>query len=159
MNIGVKSISDMTFRPERFFLGQTSGCGLARDPFGKVIQRFAVTTRGARTNTYGAIQIDQTFIFDSGEIEAMSWLITEALEGRYIVAEPTSGTGIVARAVDDDFEISFRRQFKSRFGRVSARFQSRMSLLEPELAVANNKVSVLGAPLGTMTTFHRKIGA
>ncbi len=152
-------MSDMSFRPERFFLGQTSGCGLARDPFGKVIQRFVVTTRGARTNTYGALQIDHTFVFDNGEIEAMSWLITEAAEGRYVIAEPRSGTGIIARAVDDDFEMSFKRQFKSRFGQVTARFQSRMSLLEPELAVANNKVSVLGAPLGTMTTFHRRIGA
>ncbi len=149
----------MSFRPEEFFLGQTSGCGLARDPFGKVIQRFAVTTRGARTNTYGAIQIDHTFIFDNGEIEAMSWVITEAVEGRYVIAEPRAGSGIIARAVDDDFEMSFKRRFKSRFGQVNARFQSRMSLLEPELAVANNKVSVLGAPLGTMTTFHRKIGA
>lgn len=158
MNIGVKSISDMTFRPERFFLGQTTGCGLARDPFGKVIHRFAVTTRGARTNTYGAIQIDHTCIFDNGEIEVMSWLITEAVEGRYVVAEPQLGSDIMARAVDDDFEMSFKRKFKSRFGRVGARFQSRMSLLEPELAVANNRVSVLGAPLGTMTTFHRKVG-
>jgi hypothetical protein len=159
MKMDLRSISDMGFRPESFFLGQTSGCGIARDTFGRVLRRYAVNTRGARVGAYGGVQVDHTFVFETGDIEVMTWLITPAGDGRYIVAEPEVGARMDGTLSNGDFITAFHRRFNSRFGSIRARFSARMALLEAETAVASIKVSVLGAPFATMTTFHRKVGA
>ena len=159
MNVDVKTASDLAFRPEQFFLGKTAGGGLVRDPFGKVVRRYAVTTRGTRDDAYGAIQVDHTFVFDNGEIDVMTWLISEAGEGRYAVAAPQAGSGIVAQIVDGDFAFAINRRFKSRFGPLKARFFIRLTLVEPETALGNTRVHVLGAPFSVMTAVHRRSGA
>ena len=157
MNLDVRALGDPTLRPERFFVGQTSGFGLVRNPFGKVMRRYAVTTRGSSGNAYGALQVDQTLYFDNGEIEAFNWLITEAVGDRYVFAEPRLGTGLFAELRDQDFVYAFRTRLPPPWTRLRLplRFAGRMSLVAQETVISNIWVSMLGIPFATFTAFHR----
>src|SRR5580704_4257351 len=37
----------LVFEPETFFLGRTEGAGVMRDPFGRIVRRYHITTTGA----------------------------------------------------------------------------------------------------------------
>ena len=77
----------MIFRPESFFIGQTVGGGVLRNPFFRITRRFRVETRGYRDGSYGGIKLDETYAYDTGEVEAFQWMITPAGAGRYVLAE------------------------------------------------------------------------
>jgi hypothetical protein len=158
MNIHVRSLAETTLRPERFFLGQTSGSGLLRNVFGKVIHRFALTTRGARDGAYGGIKIDHTYAFDNGEIDVMSWLVKEAANGRYLIGDAQSARTRLAQIVDGDFSFVVHRRFTNRFGLATLRCQGRISLVEADTALSTIKLTMVGAPLGTLTGYHHRIG-
>lgn len=144
------------FRPETFFVGRTRGGGVVRDPFGRIIRRCAIVTDGSRREAYGAIHFDETFTYDDGEVDVWRWAMTPGRDGRYMAAEAQAGAGIAGRSDGEDYVLSFRRPVGRARGVMSPGFSTRFSLMAPDLALKTVKISLWGAPLGTLTAVHRR---
>jgi hypothetical protein len=158
MIAGLGLAEDLAFRPESFFLCQTNGSGLMRDPLGRIARRFTVDTRGHVDEAYGALRLDETYAFDNGELEAFRWVIREAGVGRYVLAEPQAGSGIVAQASGGEFLFTYSRASGAARGIATPRFAVRMTLIAADTVLKSVKVTVLGAPVGTLTALHRRVG-
>ncbi|HEX4742318.1 MAG TPA: DUF3833 family protein [Caulobacteraceae bacterium] len=147
---------NLTFRPERFFIGQTVGGGVLRDPFFRITRRFRVETRGYRDGSYGGIKLDETYAYDTGEVEAFQWMITPAGAGRYVLAEASMGSGIMAYEEEGEVIFAYRRPLGPARGLAKPRFTVRMGLVGGDTVLKSVRVGLLGAPLGTVTAFHRR---
>ena len=150
---------DLAFRPEVFFLGRTEGSGVVRDPFGRVVRRCAVATEGAFSPAYGAIEFDETFAYDDGEVDVWRWAMTAGNDGRYVAAEALAGSGIVGERQGGDYLLSFRRPVGRAKGWLSPRFSTRFTLLTPDLALKHSSVSIAAIPVGVLTAVHRRVAA
>ncbi|MDE2356862.1 MAG: DUF3833 family protein [Alphaproteobacteria bacterium] len=158
MNLDVKRLNDMSCRPERFFLGRCNGAGVIRSPFGGLIRRFTVSTTGTVETGYGAVQVVHTFVFDNGDIEVMKWLVTDGQAGAYMFYDRHASAGLTVNETGEDFRYHFHTTLRGLPKWIKPRFDGCMTLLAPESLIAVVKVSLLGAPLGTMTAVHRRQG-
>jgi hypothetical protein len=150
---------DLTFRPEHFFLGRTEGEGVVRDPFGRVARRCAIRTDGAFSTAYGAIEFNETFAYDDGEVDIWRWAMTAGPDGRYVAAEAVAGAGIVGERRGDDYVLSFRRPHGRASGLLTPHFATRFTLLSAGVALKQATISILGLRIATMIAVHRRAGA
>lgn len=155
MTATLQIAEELMFRPESFFIGQTFGGGVLRDPFFRIARRFRVETRGYLDGSYGAIKLDETYAYDSGEVESFQWVITPAGAGRYVLAEASAGSGILAHEQQGELVFAYRRPLGPARGLAKPRFAVRMGLVGSDTVLKSVKMGLLGAPLGTVTAFHR----
>ena len=110
MDAKTSAMGDTVFRPELFFVGRTEGSGIVRDAFGRILRRCEIVTVGSRQAAYGALQMEETFSFDDGEVDVWRWVITAGGEGRYMASEQIAGSGLLAHRDGDDYVLSFHRR-------------------------------------------------
>ena len=159
MDVKTSVMGDTIFRPESFFLGRTEGSGLFRDPLGRMGRRCQIVTTGSRQAAYGALQLEETFTFDDGEIDPWKWILTAGGGGRYMASEQGAGSGISARHDGDEFVLNFHRPSGRSRGFMAFRYATRLALLSPTTALKTVKISQLGAPIGVLTAIHRRVGS
>lgn len=157
MDAKTSAMGDTIFRPELFFVGRTEGSGIVRDAFGRILRRCEIVTVGSRQAAYGALQMEETFSFDDGEVDVWRWVITAGGEGRYMASEQIAGSGILAHRDGDDYVLSFHRRTPQSPKWLAPRYATRFSLLSPEIALKTAKISLLGAPLAVLTGIHRRV--
>ena len=144
----------LTFMPENFFLGRTEGLGLVRELGGRQ-RRCRVITVGTTDITYDAIQFEETFAYEDGETDVWRWAMARGTDGRYVASEALAGPGLIGRIERGDYVIGFSRPVRPG-GRLSARYRSRFTLLDPRTALKQVQVSLLGLPVATMTAYHTR---
>ena len=159
MDVKTSARGEAVFRPETFFVGRTEGSGIVRDAFGRVLRRCEIVTVGSRQASYGALQMDETFTYDDGEVDIWRWVITAAGDGRYIASEQVAGSGLVAHRDGDDYVLNFHRRTPKAPKWLAPRYATRFSLLSPDIALKTAKVSLLGAPIAVLTGIHRRVSA
>jgi hypothetical protein len=159
METPARPARDLSFRPEAFFLGRTEGEGVVRDPLGRVIRRCAIRTEGAFSTAYGAIEFNETFAYDDGEVDVWRWAMTAGADGRYVAAEALAGAGIVGERRGDDYVLSFRRPHGRANGLLTPHFVTRFTLLSAGVALKQAAISILGLRVATLTAVHRRAGA
>jgi hypothetical protein len=147
----------LAFAPETFFLGRTEGAGVVRDMFGRIVRRCQITTFGAYSESQQALRFDEVFAYDDGEVDTWRWVMQPGRDGRYIAAEAKAGTGLAGERQGDDYVISFRRPVGRARGPLAPHFRSRFTLLAPDLAMKRVDLDLLGAPLGSLSAFHRRV--
>ncbi len=147
------------FRPEMFFLGRTEGSGVARPLIGGHARRCSIITTGERRAAYGALSMEETFAYEDGELDVWRWVISSSGDGRYIASEHLAGSGITGHRAGEDYLISFRRPLGQAKGAFAPYYRTRFTLLGPDLALKQVKVSVLGVPMATFTGVHRRLAA
>jgi hypothetical protein len=147
----------MAFRPEVFFLGRTEGAGVVRDPLGRVLRRCGVVTEGASHDVYEAIHFDETFTYDDGQVDTWRWAMTVGPDGGYVAAEALAGSGITGRRLGDDYVLAFYRPTGRASGVIAPRYLARFTLLAPDLAFMQVRISVLGLPMAQMIAVHRRV--
>jgi hypothetical protein len=148
----------LVFQPEAFFLGRTEGGGVVRDPFGRIVRRCQITTTGSLDPGLGAIQLDEVFAYDDGEVDTWRWAMSASRDGRYVAAELKAGVGITGERHGADYRLSFRRPHGPARGFFAPRYQTRFTLLTPEIALKRARVDLFGVPLGELTAVHRRVG-
>lgn len=146
----------LTFLPESFFLGRTEGLGVVRDLAGRT-RRCRITTNGVADATYDAIQFEETFAYDDGEIDVWRWVMARGVDGRYVASEALAGPGLIGRIERGDYRIDFSRPVQAG-AKIWARYRSRFTLLSPQTALKEVRVSLMGIPMGTMTATHNRLG-
>jgi hypothetical protein len=147
----------LVFEPETFFLGRTEGAGVVRDPFGRIVRRCHITTTGAFDTAQHALRFDEVFVYDDGETDTWRWVMQPGRDGRYIAAESKAGTGLYGERQGEDYVISFRRPVGRARGPLSPHYRLRLTLLAPNLAIKRADISLLGAPRGSLSAFHRRV--
>ncbi|MHB8529681.1 MAG: DUF3833 family protein [Caulobacteraceae bacterium] len=157
MDARTRYAGELVFRPETFFLGRTEGAGIVRDLFGRVQRRCEIFTVGSNHDAYDAIHFDETFTYDDGQTEVWRWAMTVGPDGRYMAAEAVAGSGITGRRAGDDYILAFHRPVGPAKGLAAPRFSTRFTLLAPDLAFKQVRISLLGAPMGEMTAVHRRV--
>jgi hypothetical protein len=145
---------DFTFRPEVFFLGRTEGAGIDRDLLGRTRRRCTIFTEGVLRASMSAICVDEVMTYDDGEVQKWRWVLGDAGDGRYLVAEARAGSGhMVERRADGDFVISFRRTRDW----ISHRHVTRYTMLDETLSMESTTVSLLGVPRTLFTAIRRRV--
>jgi hypothetical protein len=147
----------LVFEPESFFLGRTEGAGVVRDPFGRIVRRCRVTTEGAYSAGQGALRFDEIFTYDDGEVDVWRWAMQAGRDGRYIAAEAKAGAGIAGEQRGGEYMIGFRRPLGRASGVLAPHYQSRFTLLAPDIALKRADVSLFGLPLGQLSAIHRRV--
>lgn len=150
---------NLVFRPEAFFIGRTVGAGVVHDPFGRLVRRCRITTRGAAIAGRGAIRFEEELVYDDGEVDLWRWVMSPGRDGRYVAAEARAGAGITGEVRGGDYQLSFRRPVGQAAGWLAPRFSTRFTLLSPDLVLKRASVSLFGAPLGRLFATHRRIEA
>ena len=150
---------DTVFRPEDFFDGRTEGAAVVRDLFGRIVRRCEMVTVGQRRSAYGALEFDETFTYDDGEVDRWRWVMTRGRDGGYVASESLAGAGIAGSHVGDDYVLAFRRPTRAGRRQVRARFVTRFTLLAPGMALKTVRVSLFGLPAAELVGVHRKAGA
>ena len=145
------------FQPEAFFLGRTEGGGVVRDPFGRIVRRCQITTTGSLDAVLGAIQLDEVFAYDDGEVDTWRWAMSPSRDGRYVAAELKAGVGITGERHGADYHLSFRRPYGPARGFFAPHYQTRFTLLAPDLALKRARVDLFGVPLGELTAVHQRV--
>ena len=101
-----------------------------------------------------AICVDEVITYDDGEVQNWRWVLSDAGDGRYLVAEAQAGSGhVVERRGDGDFVISFRRT-RDWF---SHRHLTRYTMLDEWVSMESTTVSLLGIPQTLFTAIRRRI--
>jgi hypothetical protein len=154
-----RPLGDLVFAPETFFLGRTEGAGVVRDPFGRIIRRCRITTEGTYNGPRAALRFDETFAYDDGEVDVWRWAMQAGRDGRYVAAEAKAGAGISGEMRGADYVISFRRPLGRASGLIAPHYQSRFTLLAPDLALKRADVTLFGMPLGQLSAVHRRISS
>jgi hypothetical protein len=157
VDVKTSAMGDTIFRPEIFFVGRTEGSGIVRDAFGRAVRRCEIVTAGSRQASYGALQMEETFTYDDGEVDVWRWVVTAGGDGRYMASEQIAGSGIIAHREGDDYVLNFNRPVGKGPRWLAPRYATRFSLLSPDIALKTAKVSLFGAPLGVMTGIHRRL--
>jgi hypothetical protein len=145
------------FRPESFFVGRTEGGGVVRDPFGRIARRCAVTTWGVFDPHRQSVRFEETFAYDDGEVDVWRWVMSAGGDGRYVAAEALAGAGITGERRGGDYCLTFRRPVGKATGWLRPRFATRFSLLAPDLAFKQSRVTLMGIPVGVLTAVHRRV--
>jgi hypothetical protein len=138
-------------------MGRTEGSAVVRDPFGRVVRRCRVETIGLYNPARSAIEFDEVFTYDDGEVDVWRWVMTAGINGRYVAAESKAGAGITGHQAGGDYVLSFRRPMGAAKGWLAPRFNTRFTMLESGVALKTARVSFLGLTLGVMTATHRRV--
>ena len=147
----------MIFRPELFFLGRTEGHGVVRDPLGRVARRCRVETVGDFSINRSAIEFEEVFTYDDGEVDVWRWAMTQGSNGVYVAAEAVAGPGITGWRDAEDYVLSFRRAVGAAKGILAPSFRTRFTMVAPGVALKTAQVSLFGVPMGVMTATHHKV--
>lgn len=76
------------YRPEEFLVGQLEGWGILERLTGPLQNRFTVTAQGTREAAWQSLRFVETWTFDDGHVDTLSWTITKTAEGAYTGDEP-----------------------------------------------------------------------
>jgi Protein of unknown function (DUF3833) len=142
------------FELTSFLEGRTSAWGIFEDRFGKLRRRFSVEMNGRWKGS--AFHLDECFIYDTGERELRTWIVTPLGDGRFTATCPDC----VGRASGecDDQSIRMRYRFRLRLGgrTINVSFDDRIYRMCEDIAVNRATMSKWGVKLGELSLFFRR---
>lgn len=142
------------FELTAFLEGRVSAWGIFEDRFGTLRRRFDVEMEGRWEG--GAFRLDESFIYDTGEREKRTWIVTPRGSGRF---EATCADCVgSAHGTCDNDSIRMRYQFRLRLaGRaVVVTFDDRIYRMGPDIAINRATMSKWGIKLGELSLFFRR---
>jgi hypothetical protein len=158
MSVQIGAAPETAFQPDHFFLSRTQGRGVVRSPTGRVLDRCAITTHGAWDHDYGALHFDETFAFDSGDVDVLHWTFAPDSRGRMSASEASVVAPVVGWTDGLDYRLRFKRRGATRVNRLQLVYDVRFTLMADDLALKVARLKLFGFTVAEMTAFHRRIG-
>lgn len=142
------------FEITRFLEGRTTAWGIFEDRFGTLRRRFTVDMNGRWEGK--VFQLDESFVYDTGEREERTWIVTPQDGGRFN-ATCADCVGSALGSCDDQ-SIRMRYRFRLRIaGRaLVVAFDDRIYRVGPDIAVNRATMSKWGIKLGELSLFFRR---
>ncbi len=145
------------FEITTFLLGRTRAWGVFEDRFGRLRRRFTVELNGYwRDDTFC---LDETFNFDTGDVEVRKWLVRPADDGRF-VATCDDCVGEL-RGTTEPNVLRMRYKFRLDLGTtvIVVDFDDRIYRMGHHTAVNRATMRKFGVRLGELSLFFSKVPA
>lgn len=143
------------FDPFDYFPGETRGCGLFEDLFGKVKRQFVVDIEG-RIETEMLI-LEESFAFDDGEQTHRTWKIwRNELQGYSGIADDLVNEAF-GRVVDNAVHWNYQMELTVGTSRWKMAFADKMYLQPEGMLLSRARVSKLGIIVGSVTLALNKV--
>ena len=147
----------LAFRPDHFFLAPTRGGGVVRDPFGRIIDRCEVTTEGRWDHNRGALNFDETFTYENGRTDTLSWTFGPDPQGRLSATEAGVTSKVRGWADGQDYRVKFKRCGVAPLDKAQLLYDARFTLVAPDTAFKTVRLKLFGFTLGVMSAYHRRV--
>jgi hypothetical protein len=158
MDLGAPSADELAFRPDHFFLAPTTGRGVVRDGLGRIIDRCEVTTRGDWDHTRGALHFDETFSYQNGREETLSWTFGPDAQGRMMASEASITSPVRGWTDGQDYRLRFRRPGEPPLNKTRMLYDVHFTLMDVDTALKTVRLKLFGLTMGVMTSYHRRAG-
>ena len=143
------------FEITTFLLGRTKAWGVFEDRFGCLRRRFTVEMNGYWQND--TFCLDETFIFDTGDVEERKWLVRPQDDGKF-VATCDDCIGELRGTTEPNI-LRMRYKFRLDLGKtiINVDFDDRIYQMGPHTAVNRATMRKYGIRLGDLSLFFRKV--
>lgn len=143
------------FEITTFLLGRTRAWGVFEDRFGRLRRRFTVELNGHWQNDMFCL--DETFMFDTGDVEERKWLVRPQGNGKF-VATCDDCIGEL-RGTTEPNVLRMRYKFRLDIGStvINVDFDDRIYRMGAHTAVNRATMRKFGIRLGDLSLFFRKV--
>ncbi len=142
------------FELTSFFEGRTKAWGIFEDRFGRLRRRFDVVMHGAWRD--GLFQLDEEFVYETGEQESRRWLVQPGEHGRFTATCPDCVGTAIGKCDDHSVRMRYRFRLKIQGREFVVSFDDRIYRMGDDIAVNRATMSKWGVTLGELSLFFRR---
>lgn len=143
------------FELTTFLAGRTRAWGVFEDRFGRLRRRFTVEMHGAWQD--GTFELDETFTYDTGEVESRTWHVQPLTAGRFR-ATCSDCVGVAEGTCDaDSIRMSYKFRLRLAEREIVVSFADRIYRMGDTLAVNRATMRKWGVTLGELSLFFERI--
>lgn len=148
------------FLPEQFFAGELEGWGIVERVTGGLMKRFTVRARGSWDAGAAVVSFDETWRFDDGRSETLSWRIARRAAGHYTGSEPRLRGEATGRQAGAAFHWRYRRDTPIGDGRSFVlNFDDWFYRLDERVGMVRGSAGRAGLPFVLVHATYRRLGA
>ena len=142
------------FELTRFLEGKTRAWGIFEDRFGRIRSRFSVEMTGYWQN--GAFTLDERFVYDTGEIERRTWIITPGADGAFTGTCADCEGVASGMALRDSVHTRYRFRLKMNKSTIAVDLDDWVYRLEDTVAFNRATMRKWGVKLGELSLFFMR---
>jgi hypothetical protein len=150
-------ISDAAFRPEEMFVGAFEGWGVMETPLGALQKRYVVEAKGHLTAA-GAISFSETWRFDDGHVDQLTWAIRRTDAGDYEGSEPRVDGTAEGQVDGFGFRWRYTRETPQPDGKsLKLNFDDWFWRIDARVMIARGTAGRLGLPFAVAHVTYRRL--
>lgn len=143
------------FRPEVFLAGDLQGWGVVESPFGALKSRFVVKASGARVDD--GVDFVETWTFDDGLVETLSWRIRAQDADAYVGTEPKLSGDARGTCAGCAFHWVYTRETPQQGGEpVTLDFDDWFFLIDDRTCIVRGSAGRFGIPFAVVHVTYRR---
>ncbi len=143
------------FELTAFFHGSTRAWGVFEDRFGRLQRRFTVDMQGRWQGP--VFVLDERFVYDTGDIENRTWLVTPLGEGRFHATCADCVGSADGQCDADSIRMSYRFRLKLKDRQIVVAFDDRLYRMADATAINRTIMSKWGIKLGELSLFFQRL--
>lgn len=146
------------FLPERFFDGRLEGWAVLESLVGGLQKRATITAEGRWDAAEQAVHFTETYRFDDGHEDTLSWTIRKLSDGKYAGSEPRLENEAEGDQAGCAFHWRYTRNTPHKDGSsTKLNFDDWFYLIEENACMVRGSAGRAGLPFGTAHVAYRKI--
>lgn len=143
------------FELTSFLDGHTRAWGVFEDRFGRLRRRFTVDMHGRWQGP--VFNLDERFVYDTGEIETRTWAVTPLGAGRFRATCADCIGSALGECDADSVRMSYRFRLKLKDREIVVSFDDRLYRMGDTTAVNRATMSKWGIKLGELSLFFQRV--
>jgi hypothetical protein len=146
------------FLPEEFFDGKVEGWAVLESPVGGLQKRATIVAEGKWDAGSQAVRFVETYRFDDGHIDTLSWVIRREASRRYSGSEATLDGDAVGEQAGCAFHWSYTRHVPQSYGTTTKlNFDDWFYLIDERACIVRGSAGRAGLPFVTAHVTYRKV--
>lgn len=142
------------FELTTYLEGHTKAWGIFEDRFGQLKRRFNVEMHGHWQD--GLFILDETFVYDTGDVEKRTWRITPSKAGRFTATCADCPGTATGECFSDSVRMSYRFRLKVGERVIVVDFIDRLYRMGDTIALNRATMSKWGVTLGEVSLFFQR---
>lgn len=147
------------FLPEQFFVGKLEGWGVLESVLGDLQRRYTIAAQGTLDATDRTIHFAETWTFDDGFSDTLTWQIRKLGNGLYSGAEPRVKDAAEGEQAGCAFHWTYTRDTPQKDGiSVTLNFNDWFYLIGQHVCIVRGSSGRLGIPFAVAHVAYRRLG-
>jgi Protein of unknown function (DUF3833) len=143
--------------PEQFLQGHLQGWGIMENLLGDLQKRFTIEASGEFQAGSNVLSFTETWTFDDGFTDTLSWRIQKRSEGRYSGRETRVKDDAAGEQAGFAFNWRYTRDTPQKSGTsVTLNFNDWFYLIDPNVCIVRGSAGRLGIPFSVVHVTYRK---